>query len=90
MRLYDVYGEKGCQIKVGERAMLCYVPGNTVLIPDGVYVCHEGLVVIHNGIFVCELDDLYTKWGDKLDKCVILDSIKPDNKNDEEPFTNGV
>jgi hypothetical protein len=80
---YDVYGENGCQIKVDAHSM-CYVPGQEVHIPDGVYVCYEGLVVVHEGVFVCELDNLYTKWGDKLNLGVLLDGIH------EEPFTNGV
>jgi len=73
---FDYYGEKKCQIKVGERDKLHYTPGNDIDIPDGIYVCYEGLIVIHNGIFVCEMDNLYTKWGDILDKYEILERIR--------------
>ena len=62
MGVYDTYGN--VQIKVGEVAVREYEIGDTVDIPDGVYIAPDGVVVIINSIFVATFQTLNSKWGD--------------------------
>lgn len=62
MGVYDIYGD--IQLKVGGSCLREYDIGDTVEIPDGVYLAPDGIVVIVNGIFVATFDYLKDKWGE--------------------------
>lgn len=66
MGVYDEYGERHVQLKVGERSMKHFVIGDPVSIPDGVYIGWEGVVVISDGILIAEFSELTKKWGGRL------------------------
>jgi hypothetical protein len=65
MSLYDEYD--GVQMKIGERAMHQYQPGDAVDIEDGVYVGWEGVVVIHGGRLIRAFPTLRSKHGEAWD-----------------------
>ena len=65
MGIYDIYG--GIQLKIGGSSLREYDIGDTVEIPDGVYLAPEGIVVIVNGIFVATFEYFRDKWGEYYD-----------------------
>ena len=64
MGVYDEYGKKGVQLKVGCCELKQYKIGEKVSIPDGVYVGHEGIIVILNGKLLAEFDHIIDKYGE--------------------------
>jgi hypothetical protein len=67
MGVYNIYGKKRIQIKIGDLIMQRFNRGDKVDIPDGVYIGYEGVIVVSGGIFVAEFDHLTDKWGVKID-----------------------
>ncbi len=63
MGVYNCFGKKGIQLKVGNCALKDYQIGDKVDIPDGVYIGYGGVVVIKDGIFIADFDNLTDKWG---------------------------
>lgn len=63
MGIYNTYGEKGIQLKVGELSMKHYNLGDKVEIPDGIYVGYGGVVVIKDQTFIAEFPFVKDKWG---------------------------
>jgi len=72
MGVYDEYGKRGIQLKVGPCCLAQYDIGDEVEIPDGVYAGRGGLVVIVDGVFVAEFEHLTTKWSDVVSISSIL------------------
>lgn len=64
MGIYDTYGET--QLKVGDPQLRDFKLGDTVDIPDGVYMAPEGVVVIIDSKFVAEFAAVVDKWGDEI------------------------
>jgi hypothetical protein len=69
MGLFDTYGRT--QLKAGAPMCRQYTVGDTVEIPDGVYVDDDTLIVVSGGKFIAELDNLYDYFGDEIDKAAI-------------------
>lgn len=79
MGIYNTYGEKGIQLKVGDCCLHHYSVGDKCDIDDGIYAGHEGIIVIKDGIFITEYSPnnlnfdlvkmmlpnstIYDKWG---------------------------
>lgn len=59
----DETGEVLVQLKVGPNLLDTYETGQTVSIPDGVYVGHEGVVAIVRGKVAIVTSHLHDKWG---------------------------
>lgn len=69
MGIYDTYGDKFQQLKVGDVDMRHYKVGDRPEIPDGIYCTYEGAIVIVNGIFVADItthDRIFDKWGNPM------------------------
>jgi hypothetical protein len=78
MGLFDTYA--GCQLKVGDVELNDFEVGDTVKIPDGIYIALEGIIVIKNGILVCGPDEkIFDKWGDEIDPKAVVNLIKGNN-----------
>lgn len=71
MGIYDIY--EGIQLKVGECILKEYHIGDTVNIPDGIYIGNEGAVVIKDGKLLWTTENIQTKWGETID----IDSYNP-------------
>ena len=56
MSAYDTYGET--QIKYGDQSCETYKIGDTVLIPDGIYIGYPGAIVILNNKFIAEFPSI--------------------------------
>lgn len=76
MGMFDTYGN--VQLKVGDE-LYCqdFTIGDSVNIPDGVYLGYEGAVVIVGGVFVAEFGNLVTKWGSRVDIKPLVDPHSP-------------
>ena len=66
MGVYDSYGERGGQLKVGDVYLRHFNVGDEVSIPDGVYLTYVNVIVILNGVFIAEFEALTTKWGESV------------------------
>lgn len=68
MGMYDTYGERESQLKVGPCLLHHYKLGDTVLIDDGVYVSFERMIVIKHHIFVADMDvnDVFDNHGMRI------------------------
>jgi len=66
MGVYDTYGEQTGQLKVGDVSLCHYDVGDTVSIPDGVYLTYVNVIVILNGVFIAEFETLTSKWGEPI------------------------
>lgn len=75
MGVYDTYD--GIQLKVGPRDLGDYAKGDTVPIPDGVYVADNGIVVILNGMLAETFANLTSKWGDTLVPYEVIKEMHP-------------
>jgi len=75
MGLFNTYGST--QLKVGDLYCRLFDVGDTVDVPDGVYVGWEGVVVIVDGVFAAEFEHLVSKWGDEIDPGTVLDEHTP-------------
>lgn len=75
MGVFDSYGST--QIKVGPCRLDEYNVGDSVPIPDGVYVGSEGVVVIVGGQFRAEFDCLVDKWGQDIPTREVIESRWP-------------
>jgi len=64
--MYNTY--MGCQMNIGNCSGKEYQEGDAVDVPDGVYICTEGIVVIKNNRTLAKFNCLRTKWGDVLEK----------------------
>jgi hypothetical protein len=64
MGVYDGYGK--AQIKVGDCLLRSYKIGDTVSIPDGVYIDYGAVIVIKDSIFIAEFDELINKYGNAI------------------------
>ena len=67
MGAYDSYGEQAGQLKVGDVSLHHFDVGDTVSIPDGVYLTHVNVIVILDGVFVAEFETLTSKWGGPIE-----------------------
>jgi len=81
MGVYDNYidydTEQMVQLKVGPCELHTYEIGDTVNIPDGVYIGHEGIVVIHNKKLLRIDEFLTSKYGEQiLPKDIITNPIE--------------
>lgn len=65
MGLYDTFGD--VQLKVGLNELNHYKIGDSVPIPDGIYIGYEGVVIVVKGTFVAEFTGLMDKWGGQID-----------------------
>lgn len=83
MGAYDTYGEQGIQIKIGECDGRHYRVGESVLIPDGIYLGYEGVVVIQDGRLAMTVDSITTKWGDILRPETVIGRLNPVEKEVE-------
>jgi hypothetical protein len=83
MSVYDEYGSRRVQLKVGPCRMGHYDVGDRVKerIRDGGYVGWEGVVVIKGRVVVGVFKDVFTKWGDVIDKSAILTLKNPANSD---------
>ena len=77
MGIYDIYGECGAQIKVGDVRMHFYNVGDKVPLHDGIFVAHEGVVVVKDGIFIAEFACLWSKWGDCINTEFLIEKMNP-------------
>ena len=75
MGVYDTYA--GIQLKVGPMDLGNYTKGDTVPIPDGVYVADEGIVVVLNSILAGTFANLISKWGDTLVPREVIEEMHP-------------
>lgn len=75
MGVYDTYN--GIQLKVGPMDFEDYAMGDTVPIPDSVYLGNEGAVVVLNGVLAATFDRVITKWGDELKPIEIIEELSP-------------
>jgi len=70
MGCYDefVKGNICVQLKVGECLLIEYNEGDDVVMKDGIYIGHEGVVVIKDSkvIAIFSKDEIFSKWGDVL------------------------
>ena len=66
MGVFDSYGERGGQLKVGDVYLRHFNVGDEVNIPDGVYLTYVNVIVIHNGVFIAEFETLTSKWGESI------------------------
>ena len=71
MGVYNTYGEKAAQIKLGDCCLRHFNIGDKVDIKDGIYIAYESIIVIKGGIFIAEFDELNTKWGDVINHPLI-------------------
>jgi len=77
MGVYDTYGELCGQLKVGDVCMNTFLVGDTVPIPDGVYVTLGSVIVVKDGIFIAEYEVLTDKWGGQRHPAdVIMNPLK--------------
>lgn len=77
MGLYNTYGNRGTQLKVGDCEMKHYELGDIVDIPDGCYVGHEGVVVICGNTLLAEFPDITDKWGGTITPREIIEERNP-------------
>lgn len=79
MGMYDIYGDFGIQLKVGDVEMNHYRLGQKVSVDDGIYLAPDGVVVVKDGIFVVDFQHpcLWSKWGDALNIEKIIGGMNP-------------
>lgn len=69
MGVYNEYGERYVQLKVGADLELKHFKvGDKVDIRDGIYFAYEGVIAVYRGVLVCEfgLNQIYDKWGGNI------------------------
>lgn len=75
MGVYDTVGKEEIQIKcTPEPGMDRYNIGNEIPLRDGLYMGYEGWFVVRKKRVLNCGEDIYTKWGDKINLEKILDS----------------
>jgi hypothetical protein len=77
MGIYDTYGRRGVQLKVGDPSLNHFKEGDEVNIADGVYLGYEGAVVIIDGKLAKVFNYLKDKWGGKIRVKDIIDPANP-------------
>ena len=77
MGIYNTYGEKELQLKVGELNLKHFNIGDKVDIPDGIYLEYGGIIVIKDRIFIAEYEHLTDKWGGIVSIDEFLDNNNP-------------
>ena len=78
MGIYNTFGQKGVQLKVGKLQMAHYDIGNYVdKIKDGTYLAPDGAVTICGGKVVAIFDKVHDKWGNELDLHEIVEKNNP-------------
>ena len=75
MGSYDMF--EGIQLKAGLCEMHYYRKGDTVPLPDGVYVGYEGVVVILGGCLVTTFETLTDKYGSPYDLYELVNQVNP-------------
>lgn len=74
MGLFDDYA--GVQLKIGDADMASFQVGDTVPIPDGVYLGWEGVIVVQEGRLLCAFQEVVTKWGQPLSTERVLKALQ--------------
>lgn len=77
MGIYDTYGKRGVQLKLGDPCLNHFKEGDEVNIADGVYLGYEGAVVIIDGKLAKVFSYVKDKWGGKIKVKDIIDPINP-------------
>ena len=75
MGVYDTYDD--VQLKAGDCLMKHHEIGDYTTLPDGVYVCPEGVVVILDKQYSAKFDKLISKWGDEMDLTEVTNPYHP-------------
>jgi hypothetical protein len=79
MGIYDTFGKRNIQLKRGIVGMNHYNVGDTVDLPNGIYIGYEGVVVIEDKCFIMECDIMFTKWGAPILPKDVIDEENPVN-----------
>jgi hypothetical protein len=77
MGVFDSYGKKGVQLKVGDPSLKSFKEGDEVDIADGIYLGYEGAVVIIDGKLAKVFSYLKDKWGGRIRIKDVLDPMNP-------------
>jgi len=77
MGVFDTYGKRGVQLKLGDPSLNWFKEGEEVNISDGIYLGYEGAVVIINGKLAKVFNYLKDKWGGRIKIKDVLDPINP-------------
>ena len=77
MGVYDTYGNKQVQLKIGDPSLEHFKEGADVNIADGIYLGYEGAVVIIDGKLAKVFSYLKDKWGGKIRIRDVLNPINP-------------
>lgn len=75
MGIYDTY--VGIQLKIGDNSLREYELGDSVDIPDSVYVAPDGIIVIIEGKLAAKFDFAISKWGDIITTTDMLTNFTP-------------
>jgi len=81
MRIFDTYGPKRIQIKLGPCKLKHYKIGDKAPMKNGVYVGWNGCVVVLKGKVAATFPDVTSTWGKPISPEVILNT-QPDAKFD--------